>query len=57
MKGRILNINADTVACTVAAEMQAEKLFILSNTNGVLKDVNDPGSRYVYLTVSKTPRR
>lgn len=51
--GRILNINADTVACSVAAEMQAEKLFILSNTNGVLKDVSDPNSRYVYLTVSQ----
>jgi acetylglutamate kinase len=53
-EGRILNINADTVACSVAAEMQAEKLLILSNTNGVLKDVNDPESRYVYLTVSQT---
>jgi len=52
--GRILNINADTVACSVAAEMQAEKLFILSNTNGVLKDIEDPESRYVYLTVSRT---
>jgi len=52
-EGRILNINADTVACTVAAEMQAEKLFILTNTNGVLKDINDPESRYVYLTVSR----
>lgn len=51
--GRILNINADTVACSVAAEMQAEKLLILSNTHGVLKDVNDPDSRYVYLTVSQ----
>ncbi|MBZ0136077.1 MAG: acetylglutamate kinase [Planctomycetes bacterium] len=52
-EGRILNINADTVACSVAAEMQAEKLLILSNTHGVLKDVNDPESRYVYLTVSQ----
>lgn len=51
--GNILNINADTVACSVAAEMQAEKLFIMTNTNGVLKDINDPESRYVYLTVSR----
>jgi acetylglutamate kinase len=51
-EGHILNINADTVACSVAAEMQAEKLFILTNTDGVLKDVNDPASRYIYLTVS-----
>lgn len=52
-EGRILNINADTVACTVAGEMQCEKLFILSNTNGVLRDINDAESRYEYLTVSK----
>lgn len=52
-EGHILNINADTVACAVAAEMQAEKLFMLTNTNGVLRDVNDPESRYVYLTVSQ----
>jgi acetylglutamate kinase len=52
-EGHILNINADTVACSVAAEMQAEKLLVLSNTNGVLRDVNDPESRYVYLTVSQ----
>jgi acetylglutamate kinase len=52
-EGHILNINADTVACSVAAEMQAEKLFILTNTNGVLRDVNDPESRYVYLTVTQ----
>jgi acetylglutamate kinase len=50
-EGRILNINADTVACTLAAEMQAEKLIMLSNTNGVLRDVADPASNYVYLTV------
>jgi acetylglutamate kinase len=52
-EGRILNINADTVACAVAAEMQAEKLFLLTNTDGVLKDLEDPESRYIYLTVSK----
>ncbi|MBK9975994.1 MAG: acetylglutamate kinase [Planctomycetes bacterium] len=50
-EGHVLNINADTVACTLAAEMQAEKLIVLSNTNGVLRDVKDPESRYVYLTV------
>ncbi len=51
--GHILNINADTVACTVAAEMQAEKLLVLSNTDGVLRDMADAESRYIYLTVSQ----
>lgn len=51
--GKILNINADTVANVVAAELQAEKLIILSNTNGVLRDLKDAESRYVYLTLSQ----
>lgn len=49
--GRVLNINADTIAAEIAASLPAEKLFLFSNVNGILKDVNDPASRYSYLTV------
>lgn len=52
-EGRVLNINADTIACALASEMQVEKLIILSNTDGVLKDLNDAASRYSYLTISQ----
>jgi len=52
-EGHVLNINADTIASEIAANIFAEKLFILSNVNGVLRDVSDPGSRYSYLTVEK----
>ncbi len=52
-EGRVLNINADTVACEVAVAMNAEKLIVLSNTDGVLREVEDPSSRYSYLTVSR----
>ncbi|KAA0217556.1 acetylglutamate kinase [bacterium] len=55
-EGRVLNINADTVACALASEMQVEKLIILSNTDGVLKDVADPASRYSYLTISQAEK-
>ena len=48
--GKVLNINADTIASEIASKLEAEKLFILSNVNGVLRDVDDPGSRYSYLT-------
>ena len=49
--GQVLNINADTIAAEVAADLKAEKFFILTNVDGVLQDIDDPASRYSYLTV------
>ena len=43
--GTKLNCNADTVAGRVAAAVQAEKLVVLSDTHGILRDINDPQSR------------
>lgn len=43
--GARLNVNADTAAGKVAAAMQAEKLVVVSDTHGVLTDMNDPDSR------------
>jgi len=43
--GGKLNVNADSVAGKVAAAVQAEKLVVLSDTHGILKDVNDAESR------------
>jgi acetylglutamate kinase len=51
--GKVLNINADTIASEIALKLLAEKLFILSNVNGVLLDVKDPHSRFSWLTVEK----
>lgn len=51
--GQVLNINADTIAAEIAAKLEAEKLFFLTNVNGVLKELNDPNSRYSYLTVEQ----
>ena len=50
--GNVLNINADTIASMVSAAMPAEKLFLLTNVGGVLKDIDDPSSRVSYLTES-----
>lgn len=52
-EGRVLNINADTVACAIAAEMQAEKLLVMTNTDGVLRKLDEPASRYEYLTIGQ----
>lgn len=40
-----LNCNADTVAGKVAAAVEAEKFVALSDTHGILRDVNNPESR------------
>ncbi len=47
--GRVLNINADTVAAEVAAALGAEKLVFLTETAGILEDKADPGSLLSYL--------
>lgn len=42
--GQKLNVNADTAAATLAAELNAEKLVLLSDIPGVLRDPQDPTS-------------
>lgn len=42
--GGWLNVNADTAAAAVAAELHAEKLVLLTDTPGILLDRNDPRS-------------
>ena len=41
-KANTLNLNADTVAGDIAAEVDAEKLIILTDVPGILEDPNDP---------------
>jgi len=43
--GGKLNVNADSAAGKVAAEVGAEKLVVVSDTHGILTDLNDPESR------------
>jgi len=47
--GTILNINADTVAAAIAAELDAEKLILATAAAGILEDVNDPQSLISYI--------
>lgn len=49
-EGNVFNINADTVATRVAAQLKAAKLFLVSNVPGVLRDKNDPKTRIPRLT-------
>lgn len=48
--GHALNINADTVAAKIAEAMQAERLFLMTDVRGLLRDVGNPDSLIPVLT-------
>ena len=52
-QGQAYNINADTAAGAIAEALTAEKLVYLTNVEGLLKDVQDPGSVISSLTASE----
>ena len=43
-EGNVYNVNADTVAETLAIALKAQKLIFLTGAPGVLRDRNDPSS-------------
>jgi acetylglutamate kinase len=51
--GQKLNVNADTAATKLAQELNADKLIVLSDVPGVLRDPGDPGSMISSLTRSQ----
>jgi len=50
--GFLYNINADEVACYLAAQMHAEKLVLLTNVLGVMRDPKDEESLISSLSIS-----
>jgi acetylglutamate kinase len=54
--GEKLNVNADTAASAVAAAIGAEKLVVLSDIPGVLRDIGDPESLIHSLTAGEARR-
>ena len=51
--GQKLNVNADTVATTVAQQLNADKLVFISDVPGVLRDPDDPSSSISSLTIAE----
>ena len=51
--GKAHNINADTVAGEIAASLEAEKLVLLTDTPGILRDRDDPASLIRQLRLSE----
>lgn len=47
-EGQLLNVNADTVAATLARALGAEKLLLLTAAQGILEDPDDPASLVSY---------
>lgn len=52
--GVVYNINADTVAGEIAAGLHAEKLILLTDTAGVLRQADDPSSLLEQLSIPET---
>ena len=44
VEGQTYNINADTMAGEIASAFQAEKLIVLTDTRGILRDLSDASS-------------
>ena len=53
--GATLNLNADTVAGGIASSIGAEKLIILTDVPGVLRDHKDPSSLIQKIKVEEVP--
>ncbi|MEO0946535.1 MAG: acetylglutamate kinase [Cyanobacteria bacterium J06641_5] len=51
--GQAYNINADTVAGEIAAALSAEKLILLTDTPGILKDFHNPDTLYDRLNIQQ----
>ncbi len=49
--GVTYNINADDVASEIAMHMKAEKLFLISDVDGIYRDMDDPDSFISRITV------
>ncbi len=55
-KGNTYNINADTAAARIAGTLKAESFISMTDTYGLLRDVNDPSSLISVVPVSEAPQ-
>jgi acetylglutamate kinase len=51
--GQIFNINADTIASEIAAQLGAEKLILMSDVNGIYLDPNDEKTKLSRLSAAE----
>jgi acetylglutamate kinase len=49
-EGKVFNINADTIASEIAVQLQAEKLVLLSDVDGIYLRAGEPETKLSHLT-------
>ena len=54
-EGNTYNINADTAAARIAAELGAENLILMTDIAGLLRDKDDPSTLIPEVNVSEVP--
>jgi acetylglutamate kinase len=54
--GNTYNINADTAAARIAAELSAESLISMTDIRGILRDPKDEGTLIPVIPVSEAPQ-
>ncbi len=54
-KGQTYNVNADTAAARIAAELKAENLILMTDIAGLLRDKDDPSTLIPFVNVSEVP--
>jgi acetylglutamate kinase len=52
-EGKVFNINADTIAAEIAIQLQAEKLVLLSDVDGIFLRAGDPQTKLSRLTADE----
>jgi acetylglutamate kinase len=52
-EGTVFNINADTIAAEIAVQLQAEKLILLSDVDGIYLRADDPATKLSRLTIGE----
>ena len=55
-QGNTYNINGDTAAAYIAGALNAERLIMMTDIAGILRDKDDPGTLIPALTVSEARR-
>ena len=52
-EGKVFNINADTIASEIAVQLQAEKLVLLSDVDGIYLRAGEPETKLSHLTAAE----
>jgi acetylglutamate kinase len=52
-EGMVFNINADTIASEIAVRLEAEKLILLSDVDGISMRADDPATKLSRLSVEE----